>query len=354
MRKMLIGCVIVVICVWGAFALLPRVFFGDTRDAENDFQAAQMLLAELEHGGESLTFRPGTLDETRIFHALEAVYPYAFSLHCTKRGNSMTVSIAVENKEAQKQAALLAKGIAQELISEDMLLRDRLRVLHDYVVQNCEYDIVAAQNTSIADSSGADAPFTAAGALLNGKAVCAGYARAYMLLCRAAGIDIVYIADEGMNHGWNAVRLYDEIYYIDPTFDDPVPDRGDLVSIAFFLRSKEEFLQTHTWDQDFYNELIDYALPQALDSPQRLYDLGLLSSPPRTQTVTAPLSAQSRRNLEHLTNLPIDKNLSEAQVCVSIWDALNEGSLAREMADSGIFDEVRARQTGISEDVMKK
>ena len=79
------------------------------------------------------------------------------------------------------------------------------------------------------------APFTADGALVDGKAVCAGYARAFVLLCRAAGMDAIDVAgDEGMNHGWNAVRLEGETYFIDCTFDDPVPIRGSTFRMNIF------------------------------------------------------------------------------------------------------------------------
>ena len=78
-----------------------------------------------------------------------------------------------------------------------------------------------------------------------------------MLLCLAAGMDAIYVADEGMNHGWNAVRLEGETYFIDCTFDDPVPDQGQYVSHEYFLRTADELAQTHTWDREFYERIMD-------------------------------------------------------------------------------------------------
>lgn len=355
MRRLPGVLVLVAVCAWAAVSFAPQLLSAGAKTSENDFQAAGMLLNTLERGGDSLTFRAGSLSEKGIFHVLEATYPYAFSLHCTRRGQStITVQVEVENREAQTQAALLAEGVVRNLITDDMLLRDRLRVLHDYLLKSCVYDTATAKEGKLPVSSGADAPFTAAGALLNGRAVCAGYARAYMLLCRAAGIDMVYIADKGMNHGWNAVRLYGDIYYIDTTFDDPVPDRGELVSTEYFLKTADDFAQTHTWDREFYDELIDYALPRELDNAQRLYDLGLLNTPPAVAATHKPMEDAGRRALAQATSVPLAKNMTEAQAADVVWAALNEGTLARELVKKGAFDEVRARQVGIPEEVMKK
>ena len=112
-----------------------------------------------------------------------------------------------------------------------------------------------AQNESSVD--GASAPFTAYGALVDGKAVCAGSARAFVMLCQAAGLDAVYVADSGMNHGWNAVRLDGQTYFIDCTFDDPVPDQGEYVSEDYFLLTAREMQSTHVWDLEFYERVMD-------------------------------------------------------------------------------------------------
>lgn len=355
MRKVLAAFIAAAVGFWAVFTFAPGLLSIGAQTAENDFQAAGMLLDTLEQGGDSITFRSGTLSDSGIFRALEATYPYAFSLHSTRRGNqTVTVQVEVENREAQKQAALLAQGVVQDLIPDGMLLRDRLRVLHDYLIQNCVYDTDTATHESLMTGNGADAPFTAAGALLNGKAVCAGYARAYMLLCRAAGIDIIYISDQAMNHGWNAVRLYGQVWYIDTTFDDPVPDRGELVSTQYFLKTEQDFAETHTWDKEFYDELIDYALPQELSSAQRLYDLGLLQAPPHAAAAQEPMEAARRQALEAQTGVPLSDGITEARACDAVWDALNHGNLARKLVNKGVFNEVRARQAGIAEEVMKK
>lgn len=92
--------------------------------------------------------------------------------------------------------------------------------LHDYLVNKVQY-------VSEGDHQ------TVYGSLVNGKAVCAGYARAYQLLMNAAGIPCTYItgksADPAMlaagveelqPHAWNLVWLDGKCYYTDVTWDD--------------------------------------------------------------------------------------------------------------------------------------
>ena len=116
------------------------------------------------------------------------------------------------------------------------------------------YDVDTAEEDA---PDGSASAFAADGALLDHKAVCAGYGRAYEMLCKAAGIQVIYVASEEMNHGWNAVRLGGTTYYIDCTFDDPIPDRGEYVSDQYFMLTGDELAQTHTWNEAFYEQLLD-------------------------------------------------------------------------------------------------
>lgn len=220
------------------------------------FEAAMAVETALLEGEDTVTLQADGLDESQLFRVLESTWPYAFSLHATTYDNGrMKITIEQARAAAQEQAELLAGQLARQETAGLSAPREQLRALHDLLVRSCRYDQETAALGTAAD--GASDSFTAYGALVNGKAVCAGYARAFVLLCRSVGLDAVYIADEGMNHGWNAVRLDGETYFIDCTFDDPVPDRGDYVSDEFFLVTAETLAETHTWDAAFYEQIMD-------------------------------------------------------------------------------------------------
>lgn len=315
------------------------------------FSAAQMMRETMarEPQHTSFTFRDRALDRTELFRTLEATWPYAFSLSTTVQANGvMDVSVIVENQAAQEQAAVLARGIVQNTVTRDMTMRERLRVLHDYVVRHATYDTDTAASETLEQGTGADAPFTAVGALIDGKAVCAGYARSYMLLCDAAGMDAVYIADEKMNHGWNAVRVYDQILYVDTTFDDPVPDRGDKVSSTYFLVNGEQLATDHQWNRAFYDKLIERLLPESLGDAQRLYDLGLLPEAPRAAQMTQPLTQGARDALEQTTGWRFAQGETLGKAAHRVWLALSGDQLGQTLLTQGRIDADTARKVGLT------
>ena len=216
------------------------------------FEAAELLEAA---GEEPLCFRSEEVDPDTVYRALEARWPYAFALHATVRANKTTeLRVEVSRPERQAQAKAYAGALAAECVTPDMTAEQKLRALHDALVRMCEYDV----DTEEQEHPDGSAPaFSADGALLDHKAVCAGYGRAYAMLCDAADIPAVYVASEQMNHGWNAVRLDGKTWFIDCTFDDPVPDRGQYVSEQFFLVGAEQLSETHQWDRAFCEQALD-------------------------------------------------------------------------------------------------
>ncbi len=78
-------------------------------------------------------------------------------------------------------------------------------IIHDALIKYVEYDDECA-NKNIAY----DVAHTAYGALVDGSAVCDGYATAFKMLLNKAGIDseVVSGLGNGGGHAWNVVRIY--------------------------------------------------------------------------------------------------------------------------------------------------
>ncbi len=64
--------------------------------------------------------------------------------------------------------------------------------------------------------------YSAFGALVYGRAVCEGYARAFKLLCKYAGIECILVTGDskGVGHMWNMVNIENDWYHVDITWDD--------------------------------------------------------------------------------------------------------------------------------------
>lgn len=90
------------------------------------------------------------------------------------------------------------------------------------------------------------------GALVEGKAVCAGYAKAYQHLLNRVGIAAWSVLGKSINpvthslenHEWNLVLLDGFYYYTDVTWDD----QGKNLFHAYFNMSEERMAEKHTVD----------------------------------------------------------------------------------------------------------
>ena len=92
---------------------------------------------------------------------------------------------------------------------------DKARYFHDAILDRCSYNSGAV---SVYQPMSCEAY----GALVEGSAICEGYAKAFKLLCNRAGIacEIVGGTVNGEAHMWNYVQIGGDYYLVDATFDD--------------------------------------------------------------------------------------------------------------------------------------
>lgn len=99
-------------------------------------------------------------------------------------------------------------------ITPEMSEFDRQLLVHDRLAARVTYD------GSLANAH------DAYGALIDGKAVCQGYAEAFQYLLRRVGIQSFIVTGVGVNadgeipHAWNLVRIDNKYYHTDLTWDD--------------------------------------------------------------------------------------------------------------------------------------
>ena len=108
------------------------------------------------------------------------------------------------------------------------------------------------------------------GALIEGEAVCNGYARAYQHLLEEVGIEVWYVNGDSympgsttlISHAWNIVKLNGEWYYTDVTWDD----QGDYTFYTYFNITREQLNEGHIIDQS-----IESYLPSATSDAENYY-----------------------------------------------------------------------------------
>lgn len=120
---------------------------------------------------------------------------------------------------------------------------DKLLYINNYIAENCIYLMDDDDEYSS----------TAYGCLVNGKAGCEGYSKAFQLLASASGFEcelITGVTDEGENHAWNQVKVGGKWCNIDITWADH--DEEDYVCMDYFLVNDDDFCKTHVADNEYF------------------------------------------------------------------------------------------------------
>ena len=126
---------------------------------------------------------------------------------------------------------------------------EQIKLVHDYLVDSMEYD-----------GEGKSDVYTIYGALVNKKAVCKGYAKAYQYILNKLGIPCIVVSGVGENsngeiekHAWNYVLIDENWYAVDVTWDDPIitgtgkiPDN---IKHKYYLKGSDEFFKDHYEDK---------------------------------------------------------------------------------------------------------
>ncbi|MEE0914670.1 MAG: transglutaminase domain-containing protein [Ruminococcus sp.] len=156
------------------------------------------------------------------------------------------------------------------------------KYVNDYLIDNCEYDHESAESELILANEN-----DAYGALVDKKAVCEGYARAFQLLCSRLGLDCVNVTgeSEGVGHQWNCVKIEDEWYYIDVTWNDS-DGEAEYLKYDYFNLTSEQLDNTHDVDATFselsddeYNESFSYNIfvPECTSEKYNYYNYTCLT-----------------------------------------------------------------------------
>lgn len=177
----------------------------------------------------------------------------------SRKGTASHVSFTYNDTKSTTDANISAADKkANEIVAATEAMSDyqSVKYFHDTLIKNCVYDVSAKYG---------DTPY---GALVGGRALCEGYAKAFSLLCNKRGIENTIVVGDagGQPHAWNMVVVDGEWYCMDVTWDDT--DTNELangaVSYAYFLVTTE-FMNSRVLYSD------NIALPTATATKQNFY-----------------------------------------------------------------------------------
>ena len=138
----------------------------------------------------------------------------------------------------------------KENINGSMSDREKIKLFHDYIINNTKYD-----NNYHIDTDKNDyptSPYNAYGVLFENKAICGGYSDVMAIYLDKIGIKNYRIASN--EHIWNYVYIDNSWYHLDLTWDDPVTNTGEDILIYDFFLIDNEQLEAKKTSQHQYNK----------------------------------------------------------------------------------------------------
>ena len=141
--------------------------------------------------------------------------------------------------------------VIKENIVDTMTTTQKLKIIHDYIIDNTKYDTLKSKNIN-------DMTYksnTAIGVLLEGYGICSGYSDAMGIFLDKLGIDNYKISND--THIWNLVKVNNKWLHIDLTWDDPIY-KQNLNSDTYFLITTAELEKlndnTHSFNKTVFKE----------------------------------------------------------------------------------------------------
>lgn len=183
---------------------------------------------------------PASVQQVKtVFEAVYNDHPELFWVEtgysCKYLRNGSCVEITLQYNDTVNYldtAKQAFEAAAEQILTEAEQLggaEGRERYVHDMLMRSVEYDAGAPMNQS------------AYSALVGGKSVCAGYARAFQYLMQQLGIPCYYCTGyAGQDHAWNIVKFDDTYHNTDVTWDDT-----DTPTYDYFKKTDAEFGSTH-------------------------------------------------------------------------------------------------------------
>lgn len=155
-------------------------------------------------------------------------------------------------KEFDRRLEVALNAFRTKYIKPHMTEYHKEKIIHDYLVKNVVYDYEA-----INASRHVYEAFNVLGPLLKKQAVCWGIACAFKLLCDYCQVKSFVVTgntiprQENTGHAWNIVKIDNETYHVDVTWDIKV--KGDISFCYDYFNLDDKLISLdHAWESTLY------------------------------------------------------------------------------------------------------
>ena len=207
------------------------------------------------------------------------------------------------NNEQEAETDSLIATLQEQLNLQEKSDYQKIKAIYDYICSNVTYDYKNLNDDSY------KLKYTAYAALVNGNAVCQGYANLLYRMLLEVGIDcrIITGISNGEAHAWNIVKLDNTYYYLDSTWD------AQREKYSYFLKGSTDF-DSHTSNEEYTTEEFIKAYPMAASKY-------VVSS-----TGNGVIEIRTEEELVEVANNPAGKYImvNDIELSVTEWESLGD------------------------------
>lgn len=182
-------------------------------------------------------------EQNTIANINNFVHPYnSFQSINIEVGANGRITIKTKKVYSKKQIDYINNYIEEfknNNLNDSMTTSDKIKVFHDYIINNTVYDTEAK-----------DESYTAYNLITTGKSICGGYSDIMAIYLNNLGVKNYKITSP--NHVWNLVYVDGIWYHIDATWDDPITnDNKQYLIHNFYMITTEELFKLDTVEHNF-------------------------------------------------------------------------------------------------------
>ncbi len=158
-------------------------------------------------------------------------------------------TVSLEKENHYKQVVKNIVSTFPKNITDDK----KVELINKYIVEHAQYaynEVNAGVNT-LANGLDINSPYAI---LESGKGVCGAYSALFQMMAKESGLEskvvvgTSYSYNNWGSHAWNIVKVNDEWYHVDTTWND-VANNGNY---GYLMIGATEIAKNHKWDQNLY------------------------------------------------------------------------------------------------------
>ncbi len=194
-------------------------------------------------------------DENTLSLLNNFVHPYnsfkTISFTYNEYGKFSLIIEHIYNEEEIAKINYAINDFMKNEIRDNMTTNDKIKVIHDYVIDNTKYDSLKTDNIN-------DETYksnTAYGVFIQKYGICSGYSDAIAILLNNLNIPNYKVSNE--NHIWNLIHINGVWTHLDATWDDPVSEYNqnrDTYFLIDYETLKKLDDKTHNFNKLIFTE----------------------------------------------------------------------------------------------------